>query len=232
MSVIRVHFSQWKTTLNKAGILTDLYQSLNAQRISEKFQFYHLEHQSRIIYPVRQNIIKDKKQKASTVYYDKVMQYFQVSKFMSQLWVPPCRLQWCCFCSWCASIATPASQGKVKVIVALLRERWQAWWSHAEGHAWPISCQLNHPDLSRDQHYVVCCKPVPGSRIKQQLRSLLLAHPQALTLLFKGSLRLKPFTFMPKLQGKQSLPHSQISPASGKLCWGLPKKDPTPILTA
>lgn len=59
------------------------------------------------------------------------------------------------------------------------------------GHVWPpSSCQLNHADLSRDCSSAVYSKPVPGSRIKQQLPSLL-AQSQAHTLLFKGSLRLK-----------------------------------------
>lgn len=59
------------------------------------------------------------------------------------------------------------------------------------GHVWPTSsCQLNHPDLSRDCSYAVYGKPVPGSRIKQQLPSLL-AQSQAPAPPFKGSLRIK-----------------------------------------
>lgn len=48
---------------------TDLDQSLSAQkfyqRISKKFQFHHLKHHSRILYPARLNIAKDKKSKHS-----------------------------------------------------------------------------------------------------------------------------------------------------------------------
>lgn len=100
---------------------------------------------------------------------------------------PPHRPQRCSFCSWTASIAAPTSQGKVQ----LPKERQEARWNRTVGHVWPpSSCQLNHADLSRDCSSAVYSKPVPGSRIKQQLPSLL-ALSQAPTLPFKGSLRLK-----------------------------------------
>lgn len=131
----------------------------------------------------------------------------------------PHRPQQCSFCSWHTSIATPPSKEKVKLVAASLKDNRLG----EIVHIWPTSsCQLNHTDLSRDWSYAVYSKPVLGSRIKQQLCSLL-AWSQAHALQFKGCMRLKQLTYTLKHEGK-SLPCSQVSPASCTPTWSSPKK--------
>lgn len=94
-----------------------------------------------------------------------------VSEFMS----PPCRLQWCNFCSWHVSITSP---GKGEGICST-SERRQVRWNYTVRPDWPIGCPLNPPDLSQDRSYAVYIQP--GCRIKQQLQALSwlsLRHPR------------------------------------------------------